>query len=283
MNAMGSKLLLFVFILFALIFLGLLFRNKNVKSSFLKTIIYSFLLAVLIGAGGFLGLRSLFDISFFLIYILLAIWMLALGVCNVFVLKNIMTWCDHKSFGTELLFTFFAAIAGGIVLQLIFLFIGFNFHVGVNLTTLFLFVLPYVFYGSALRFMDIPVKILRKWYYPIDKHIEDPSDREMEMPLVVGFEFKKKHDDESMTSFRAKAPKEMVFGKLFYYFINDYNHRNPDEKIEFLNEKEKPWGWIFYIKPKWFSKIKYIDPEETNSFNLIKENSVIVCKRLIEK
>ncbi|MDX8340120.1 TssN family type VI secretion system protein [Draconibacterium sp. IB214405] len=280
---MGSKLLLFVFILLALIFLGLLLKNKNVKSSFLKTLIYAVLLAVIIGAGGFLGLKSLIDISYNLTYILLGIWMLVLGVTNVFILKNIMAWCDQKSFGTELMFTFFTAILGGIVLQLVFVLTDFKFFAGVYLITLFLFVLPYVFYGSVLRYMAIPVKILRKWYYPVDKHIEDPSDREMEMPLVVGFEFKKKHDDVGMTSFRAKAPKEMIFGKLFYYFINDYNHRNPDEKIEFLNEKEKPWGWIFYIKPSWFSKIRYIDPEETNSFNLIKENSVIVCKRLIEK
>lgn len=280
---MGSKLLLFVFILLAIIFLGLLLRNKNVKSSFFRTLIYAVLLAVLIGAGGFLGLKNLLNISFHLTYILLGIWMLVLGVSHVFVLNNIMSWSDNKSLGTELLFTFFVAILGGVVLQLVFTFTGFKFLVGVHLTTLFLFVLPYVFYGSVLRYMAIPVKILRKWYYPVDKHIEDPSDREMEMPLVVGFEFKKKHDDVSMTTFRAKAPKEMIFGKLFYYFINDYNHRNPDEKIEFINEKEKPWGWIFYIKPSWFGKIRYIDPEETNSFNLIKENSVIVCKRLIEK
>jgi hypothetical protein len=131
--------------------------------------------------------------------------------------------------------------------------------------------------------LNIPVKILRKWQYPVDKHIDDPSDREMESPLVVGFEFKKKPDDENMTTFRAKAPKEMTFGKLFYYFINDYNNRNPDEKIEYLDDKNKPVSWIFYIKPTWFSGIRYIDPQETNSFNFIKENSVIVCKRVTEK
>ena len=75
----------------------------------------------------------------------------------------------------------------------------------------------------------------------------------------------------------------MTFGKLFYYFINDYNDRNPDEKIEYLDEKNKPVDWIFYFKPKWFSSIHYIDPEETNSFNFVKENSVILCKRVTEK
>ncbi|NQU86525.1 MAG: hypothetical protein HQ541_12260, partial [Mariniphaga sp.] len=74
---------------------------------------------------------------------------------------------------------------------------------------------------------------------------------------VIGFEFKRQAGNENMTTFRAKAPKEMVFGKLFYYFINDYNDRNPDEKIEYLDEKDRPLGWIFYFKPKWFRSIRY--------------------------
>ena len=145
------------------------------------------------------------------------------------------------------------------------------------------FIVSFLVYATFLFYVNIPVKILRKWFYPVDRHVEDPLDREMESPHIIAFDFKKKAADENMTSFRAKAPKEMVFGKLFYYFINDYNDRNPDEKIEYLDENRKPYGWIFYFKPKWFSSIRYIDPEETNSFNFIKENSIIICKRVIEK
>jgi hypothetical protein len=152
-----------------------------------------------------------------------------------------------------------------------------------HLTSVLLFILPYLFYSFFLMYLNFPVKILRKWYYPVDRHVEDPLDREMESPVIVAFNFKKKSADENMTSFRAKAPKEMMFGKLFYYFINDYNDRNPDQAIEYLESNQKPFGWIFYFKPNWLGQIRYIDPEETNSFNFIKDNSVIICKRIIEK
>lgn len=280
---MGSRFLLIVFLIIALILLGFTLKNKEVKSSLFRSLLYTIVLGMVIGAGGLIGNHAWIQISFHMVYLLLGVWMILLGVLHVLLLNKLLPWINEDSFKTEILFTLLNAAIGGVFMQLVFLFTNFTFYVGINLTTLLLFILPYIFYGVIRRYLNIPVKILRKWYYPVDKHVEDPSDREMEMPLVVGFEFKKKNSDKNMTAFRAKAPKEMAFGKLFYYFINDYNHRNPDEKIEFLDEKEKPIAWIFYFKPKMFSKIRYIDPEETNSFNLIKENSVIVCKRVIEK
>lgn len=280
---MGSSFLLIVFLIITLILFGLVLRNKEVKSSLFKSLLYAILVGILIGTGGLLGNQLWVTITYHLLYILLGSWVLLLGILHVLSLNKFLPWINDESFSTEILFTFLIAVVGGVFIQLAFKYVGFTFFVAVNLTTLLLFILPYLLYGAIKKYLEIPVKILRKWYYPVDKHVEDPSDREMEMPLVVGFEFKKKSQDKNMTAFRAKAPKEMAFGKLFYYFINDYNHRNPDEKIEFLDENEKPIAWIFYFKPKMFSKSRYIDPEETNSFNLIKENSVIVCKRVIEK
>lgn len=280
---MGNRFLIIVFLVIFLILLGFVLKNKEVKASFFRSLLYVIVTALVLSAGGLMGNENLLQLAYQMIFILLCVWMLAFGLLHVFLLKKLLPWVEEDNYGTQLLFTMLGAVLGAVFLMLLFRFIGFHFFVGIYLTAFLMFVLPYVFYGVIKRYLNIPVKILRKWYYPVDKHIEDPSDREMEMPLVVGFEFKKKTGDKNMTTFRAKAPKEMAFGKLFYYFINDYNHRNPDEKIEYLNEKDKAIGWIFYFKSKMFSKIRYIDPEETNSFNLVKENSVIVCKRVIEK
>ncbi len=280
---MGNRFQLIVFLLAAFILLGFVLKNREVKSSLWSSLSYTLGLALILGAGALLGNQEWFPVSFHLFYLLLGVWMLLFGTLHVISLNYFLPWINDENFGTQILFTLLIAVVGGVFVQVVFMYIDFKFFIGINLTTLLLFILPYIFYGVIRRYLKIPVKILRKWYYPVDKHIEDPSDREMEMPLVVGFEFKKKNSDKTTTAFRAKAPKEMAFGKLFYYFINDYNYRNPDEKIDFLDEKEKPIAWIFYFKPAIFSKIRYIDPEETNSFNLVKENSVIVCKRVIEK
>lgn len=279
---MSYRMLIIILCVLSLILLGVLLKNKNFKRGIWGSILYLIVAAVFVGAGALLGNREWLSVSYHLVYIILSGWMLLCGIMNVVFLSDVLPWAGKGSYATEVWFTILTALLGGIVMLLVFQFISFAFYPAINLSALLMYILPYLFMGIVFRKMQVPIKIFRKWFYPVDQHVEDPTDREMESPLVVGFEFKKQNTDTNVTSFRAKAPKEMLFGKLFYYFINDYNHRNPDEKIQFLDNNEKPVGWVFYIKPKFFGKIRYIDPEETNSFNLIKENSVIVCRRVIE-
>jgi hypothetical protein len=144
------------------------------------------------------------------------------------------------------------------------------------------FLLPSLIYYAFEALNEIPRKEFKKWYYPIGQAIDDPSDRELEGPFVISFEFEKKFDDINVTSFRAKAPRYMKFGRLFYFFINDYNSRHPESKIEYVYDKSKPYGWVFYIKPTWYGSVHFINSEETIAENKIEENSVIVCKRIMD-
>ena len=280
---MNNRFLIIIFFILAVIVFSLVLRSKKLKGTVFISLLYLVVTSVLIGSGGFLLNSGFLSLSDHVAFYLLNVWMLLWGILNVLLVKKLLRWSRESGFSTGFFFSVVIALIGGILLLLVFQISNYSTFVGIDLTSLLMFILPYIFYGAFTSYLAIPVKILRKWHYPVHEHIEDPLDREMESPLVVGFEFKKKNSDKSMTTFRAKAPKEMVFGKLFYYFINDYNDRNPDEKIEYLNEEKKPIGWIFYFKPRWFRRIRYIDPEETNSFNLIVENSVIICKRVIEK
>ncbi len=75
----------------------------------------------------------------------------------------------------------------------------------------------------------------------------------------------------------------MELGELFYYFINDYNERHPQGQIMFSNGTGKPYGWMFYKKPKWYTILTtYMDSDKTIYLNRIRENDVIVCSRIIE-
>jgi len=112
------------------------------------------------------------------------------------------------------------------------------------------------------------------------QEVPDPTDKELEAPVVVAFEFQKNQTDKGITNFRAKAPRGMQFGRLFYFFINDYNARHPEETIEYTNASFTPYEWIFFLKPGFFGGKKYLDPEKSIYHNQIKENSVIVCKRV---
>ncbi len=279
---MDNRFIIIIFLVVSLVIFSLILKKK-LKGTILISLLYIIVVGILIGVAGFLGNKHILSLTHQMVFYLLSGWMLIIGISHVLLLKKILSWTKENEFWIEFFFTFIIGLIGGIFLLLVFQISDYSVFTAIHLTSLFLFILPYIFYGCLRSYLNIPVKILRKWYYPVDQHVEDPYDREMESPLVMGFEFKKKSNDKNITSFRAKAPKEMTFGKLFYYFINDYNDRNPDEKIEYLDENNKPVDWIFYFKPKWFRSIRYIDPEETNSFNFVKENSVILCKRVTEK
>ncbi len=279
---MNNRFIIIIFLVVSLVIFSIILKKK-LKGTVLVSILYIIVVGILIGVAGFLGNKHLLSLTHQMVFYLLSGWILIIGISHVLLLKKILSWTKENEFWIEFFFTFIIGLIGGIFLLLVFQISDYSVFTGIHLTALLLFLLPYIFYGCLNSYINIPIKILRKWYYPVDQHVEDPHDREMESPLVMGFEFKKKSNDKNITSFRAKAPKEMTFGKLFYYFINDYNDRNPDEKIEYLDEKNKPVDWIFYFKPRWFRSIRYIDPEETNSFNFVKENSIILCKRVTEK
>jgi len=151
----------------------------------------------------------------------------------------------------------------------------------------------FTFLGSGLFFLipflikklydfaiNIPVPIYKKWLYPLNPNFKDPTQNELTNPAVISFEFQKKHEDDDITNFRIKAPENMEFGKLFYFFINDYNTRHPEDTIEFLDEQtQQPYEWIFYFKPNWLGNLNHIDFSKTVLNNTIRENSVIVCQR----
>jgi hypothetical protein len=281
---MDNLFIIIIFFVISLVIFSIISsKNREFSATKFISLLYIITASICVGIGGFLGNKYLLDISYSMVFYLLIGWMLIMGISHVLLLIKLLSWPSEKHFWIGFFFTFIIALIGGIFLLIVFQISKYSIFTGINLITLLVFVMPYIFYGTFIKYTNIPVKVLRKWYYPFEQHVEEPHDRELESPLVVGFEFKKRANDENMASFRAKAPKEMTFGKLFYYFINDYNDRNPEEKIEFLNENNRPVSWIFYIKPNWFGRIRYIDPEETNSFNFIKENDVIVCKRVIEK
>ena len=142
------------------------------------------------------------------------------------------------------------------------------------------FVIPLFINYTFTKAIAVPPKIFKEWYYPVDQEIEDPDDSKLKNLLVISFQFQKQNNDPHITNFRAKAPTDMEFGQLFYYFINDYNERHPNSKVQFVNGSGEPNGWIFYKKPKWYSIMTdYIDADKTIYNNRIRENDVIVCAR----
>jgi hypothetical protein len=215
------------------------------------------------------------------VFVFFQAYFLLLGAAHFYFMHQYLAWSGNKkAFWLELVFTFLIGLFGSISFLLIYHFVNHNGLQYVMSGSILFFLVPFFFYHTFQGAIDIPPKILKEWFYPVQQEMEEPEDSKMKNLLVISFEFQKMTNDPHYTNFRAKAPVDMDMGQLFYYFINDYNERHPNGKIEFVNPSGEPHGWIFYKKNQWYSILtKYVDAEKTIYNNRIKENDVIICTR----
>ncbi|NQU88423.1 MAG: hypothetical protein HQ541_21975, partial [Mariniphaga sp.] len=175
---MENRLFIVVFIILTVIFLGFVFKNKKTKEKKFRTILYLLIYGIFIGVAGFLGNKNICTLPNTSIFYLLTSWMLLLGLLHSFFQYKLLIWASKKSFWSELLFTLTIGLLGGVLILLTFHYSKYNDFARIDLTSILMFFVPYLFYSTYLHFLGIPVKVLRKWHYPDDKHIEDPNDRE---------------------------------------------------------------------------------------------------------
>jgi len=144
------------------------------------------------------------------------------------------------------------------------------------------FLVPILLNQTINLLLEVPQKEYKKWLFPLNITIDDPSDEEMENPVVISFVFKKNNTVDTTTTFRAKAPVGMTLGKLFYFFISDYNSRNPESTVSYLNEENEPDEWMFFKQKNKLLKLKIpLDPDNSIYNNNIKENDVLICNRFV--
>jgi len=280
MKALGLAIIIIFIIAVALLsfFMARVKEAANYKKG---TIIYLVITAFCLGITGLTGFLGLMD-DLFSFFIVIQALILVIGSFHAVLLYRLLPWASKDKFIWEFLYSFVIACFGAI-----FFLLGFTFllHIAafqyVMPSSFVWFFVPFFFAQAYHRYLAIPSRIYKTWQYPYGKEIPDPLDSELVSLFVISFVFHKKMNDPEMTTFRAKAPAKMVFGRLFYYFINDYNDRHRESPIEFLDQENHPYGWIFYHRPFWIKR-RYIDPDQFISKNRIRENSVIYCQRIKE-
>lgn len=259
---------------------------KKVRSLFTKNkklaIVYLLFILLTFALAGLLSSHKVFNDTPLNSFIGIQFVFLLIGIAHLFILNKYFPELsnDKTNFINEFLFT------------IAILCIGYISYI--NVVNKFRPAYSYMFLGAGLFFLlpflihklyqfatNIPVPIYKKWKYPLENEIADPTKNELTNPVVISFEFQKKHNDKEITNFKIKAPENMEFGKLFYFFINDYNERHPEAAIEYLDQNtQNPYEWGFYFKPNWMGSSKHIDFNKTTANNQIKENDIIVCHRV---
>ncbi|PZP51088.1 MAG: hypothetical protein DI598_04090 [Pseudopedobacter saltans] len=260
----------------------ILAKAKSTIKPYLKAlIIYALLFALGIGITTFVATYAI-PSNYTILFISLQVISLLWGIANRYALPKYMKWHSETTFGLDVLYSVAVGTLGAIAFILVYRIVN-KENMELYLSFAFLtFPLPILVLQTFRKAIEIPPKVFKLWYYPVhQQEARFPDDKLLKNMLVISFEFKKQEQDSHYTNFRAKAPVDMELGELFYYFINDYNDRHPQEKIIFKDKNlGAPYGWLFYKKPKWYTLFtQYIDAEKTTFINSIKENDIIVCHR----
>lgn len=259
-------------------------KIRNSFKPFSKRAIWYLLASVAIFAVTGLFIAARFFSSYNGYFIFFQVLFLLYGVLHIYMMHRKMDWGKEKqTFVPDLIFSFLILLAGSICFMLAYRWLNREgLEISMMFSTLF-FIIPLFVWHTFLAALAIPPKVLNQWYYPVHEPMEDPEESKLKNMLLISFEFQKNGQESFFTNFRAKAPVDMELGELFYYFINDYNERHPQGQIHFSNGTGKPYGWMFYKKPKWYTIMTtYMDSDKTIYLNRIRENDVIVCSRIIE-
>jgi Type VI secretion system, TssN len=210
-------------------------------------------------------------------------YFLLLGAAHVYFMNQKLDWSGtNAAVWSEVFFTLVLALAGCLAFVLLYTLFNKNKLELLMAFSFLFFIVPYFFFQAYRAAIALPPKIIKEWFYPVGEEIDEPEDSQLRNTRVISFEFQKKTGDSTITNFRAKAPVQMDFGRLFYYFLNDYNERNPMAKVQYVDNKGEPYGWVFYKRNDWYHlSTRYVDAEQTVTSNNIEENDVIICVRTL--
>ncbi|MBB1149212.1 hypothetical protein H4K35_03540 [Myroides sp. NP-2] len=145
------------------------------------------------------------------------------------------------------------------------------------------FFIPLLFGYCFNQFLKIPLSIYKTWNYQLNKQPIDFEGFDLSKLKVVTLELSKNEGEGHQFRIQAKTlGTGITFGDWFQKVLEDYNFKNASYTIELRNEEGVYYAWIFYVKRSMFHLRHYIDFELDITQNKIKENDVIICKRVME-
>ena len=257
-------------------------RVKGFKEVRKKFLYYS-LINILVTALFFLMVYNLKQTTVMFRYITLQGFFIISGSIHVYLYKTMFKSLQTKKIHIEIIFALIASLFLTIPIALLIAVNNDFIYLYDFFITLVAFIFPTLTYILYTTSISIPAAIYDKWYYPLTKKYNIASINEFKNMIVLNLYFYKDDNEPHLTKFKVKAPKDMNFGRLFYFFINEYNEKNTSQKIKILDKGKDPYGWCFYSKPKWYSQTKRIDSELTVENNNLRDNDSVICQRIIEE
>ncbi|RAV29768.1 TssN family type VI secretion system protein [Sinomicrobium soli] len=277
----GETMTLLLIVLAVAFILSMLFaaRAPKFRKKKWKYFLYVLVMGVLITAFGAV-LYNLKSTTLNTRFVSFQVLMFLLGTGHLVVFHRLFARFDTEKMFQEIFMSFITALyAGCFMILVVAYFAEFRFIYYFS-GSLLMFLVPTLVLILFETAVTIPARLYKRWFYPLNNKYPNPQITEMRNMILLNLVFHKKPNDRHMINFKVKAPRAMEFGRLFYYFINDYNDKHPNSQIYFKDGKNEPYGWYFHTKPRWFSSTNHIDPDESVDRNDMKDGDTIICQRI---
>lgn len=251
--------------------------KKNRLLSDKKVIFYFLATCLLLAAPAFLGFIDYWFMPY--CYIGLQVLYLLLGWWNLKLMKYFVKGIEEKPYYVEFLLVFVLMIVGAGLFSLVFNLCN-ELQYGLwAATCLLTFIFPSLFMKTYRTFMDIPLEVYDIWAYREESDEIDAEYMDNNKIIVVELEIFKQVTHREPLNIKVKASENMPFGIWFKLFIGDYNKKSPNAAVAFDDESDS-YGWMFYVNSSILGRKKYIDPRLSFITNKIKEENVIIAKRV---
>lgn len=254
-------------------------NDANVSAETKRKVYYgiiSFLIFTLSGALGYFVNGN--STGLYLFYILL---FSGLGILHLFLIKWLNLFGNDNTFASRVLYSIVIVLLSMIGFFISFYFLshksGFSFYFTISLWYLMVPMAVVRCFDLALA---VPAKIYKEWYYPAKPIIADMDKFDLSNFAIITYVFSKKEGDTEKSNFQTKAPYDIKLGDLFYFFINEWNRKYPQGNIQYTDEQANTFGWLFYVKDKWYQPKKFLDPDKTVRENNINVNQIIQTLRI---
>ncbi|MFW0714690.1 TssN family type VI secretion system protein [Pedobacter sp. N23S346] len=273
------------FLLFPLIFIvsTAVLSIINKKNQFLnnkRLIISVLLIGIILAIPGFLGFLNFNFMPWG--YIICCIFYILTGTVFVYLLTKYYP----KDVLERKVFIFFATFVSAILSVYLYQ-LAFNWLSNVRFGwwgagSIAWFFVPLMFWWAYVSLLSIPSEIYKIWKYPSTPLDINMDHVDFNKLLVLELELYKKSSDPEPLKVKVKAPENMNFGIWFHKFIDDYNLKFGKNPVEFRDEDQDGYRWIFFIKTSFFKRNIFIDPDLDITENGISEKMTIYAKRVTE-
>lgn len=217
--------------------------------------------------------------------------------CILFLVAGVFYWIFFKKaagmhsnfdayfYVTAILSYFFIVVGYLIAFSLFSGFFKYNFlltsYIWISSVSSVLTIVPMLAEFAFGHAIAIRPKEYKTWVYPQKTLLMDRDKIDVTKFSVINFVFSKKYGDTAISNFQSKAPNEIKLGDLFYFFVQEWNHKNPGNTIEYAASNGMPFGWHFTIRKSWWQPKFYLDPDLTVRENNIKLNQTIKTNRVL--